>query len=88
MSTREQKELLALRIIYMLIIWLLLRLASWAIVIVGLINYIWRWTNSGQGNDVLNLWGNRLGNWMQTATKYLTSANEEKPWPFRDWQDD
>lgn len=88
MSTREQKELLALRIIYMLIIWLLLRLANWAILIVGLVNYLWRWGNSGQGNDVLNLWGRRLGNWMQIATKFLTSAGEEKPWPFRDWQDD
>lgn len=88
MTTREQKELLLIRILYMAVIWLLLRLANWAIAIIAIVNYLYRWANKGDGNEALTKWGRRLANWMLTATAFLTSVSEAKPWPFRDWRDD
>lgn len=88
MTNREQTESLLLRVLYMIIVWLLLRVANWAIFVLAVVNYFYRWTSQGEPAPVLSRWGNRLANWMQTATGFLTSVHEDKPWPFRDWRDD
>ena len=79
-----QKDGLALRLVFMILIAVMISLSQTILTAVTVIQFIIRLLNSGQPNERLAEFGTDLGIWMAKAVRFQTGASEVKPWPWTD----
>lgn len=77
-----QADPLALRLLYMLLIWLMLSLAQTVLTVATVVQFIVMLVNNRQPNERLADFGTDLGIWMAKAARFQTGASEVKPWPW------
>ena len=73
---------MALRFLYMVLIWLMLSLANTVLGVATLIQLAIMALNKGAPNERLAEFGTDLGIWMAKAARFQTGASEVKPWPW------
>jgi hypothetical protein len=64
------------------IIWFMLSLASAALTLVTVVQFVIQLVDQGKPNDRLAEFGTSLGIWIAKAARYQTAASEVKPWPW------
>ena len=75
-------EGMLMRILYMIIIWVMLSIASTVLTVLTLIQLILMVLGRGKPNQRLADFGTDLGIWIAKAARYQTAASEVKPWPW------
>jgi hypothetical protein len=78
----EPDESLWLRLLWMVIIGMMLSIAQTVLFAAAVVQFILMLTRRGKPNVELAWFGKRLGDWLAKATRYLTAADNEKPWPW------
>lgn len=77
-----EPDSLAVRFLYMLLIWLMLSLAQTVLTLVTVVQLITLMANGRRPNERLAEFGTDLGIWMAKAARFQTAASEVKPWPW------
>ena len=80
----EIEENLFQRLIWMIVIWFMLSLASTLLGVATVIQFVIMLINKKQPNERLADFGTDLGIWVAKAARYQTGASEVKPWPWTD----
>ena len=80
----EIEENLFQRLIWMIVMWLMLSLASTLLGVATVIQFVIMLINKKQPNERLADFGTDLGIWVAKAARYQTGASEVKPWPWTD----
>lgn len=78
----ETEESLLMRLVYMLLIFFMLSLASTILTVVTVIQFVIMLLSSNQPNERLADFGTDLGIWIAKAARYQTAASNVKPWPW------
>ncbi len=78
-----QKEALPLRLAYMLLVWLILRVAGTILTLATVVQAVLM-IAQGKPNARLAEFGTDLGVWIAKAARFQTGASEVKPWPWTD----
>ncbi|PRY26046.1 uncharacterized protein DUF4389 [Aliiruegeria haliotis] len=73
-----------LRIVYMLIIYFMLGIASTVLMVATIVQLVIMLINNREPNERLADFGTDLGIWIAKAARYQTAASEVKPWPWTD----
>lgn len=73
---------LGLRLVYMVILWVMLSIASTVLTVATVIQFVLMLVNNGAPNKRLADFGTDLGIWIAKAARYQTGASEVKPWPW------
>ena len=76
------KDGLWMRLVYMVLIWFMLSLASTVLGVATVLQFVIMALNSGTPNERLADFGTDLGIWMAKAARFQTGASEVKPWPW------
>ncbi len=76
------KDALWMRLVYMVLIWFMLSLASTVLGVATVLQFVIMALNSGTPNERLADFGTDLGIWMAKAARFQTGASEVKPWPW------
>jgi hypothetical protein len=79
---RAAAEPMPLRIAYMLLIWLMLRVADTILTLATLVQAILMLAQGGKPNPRIAEFGTDLGVWIAKAARFQTGASEVKPWPW------
>ncbi len=82
---REQIESLVVRLLYSLLFFLLLRLSWVLLVVLAVMQFLYRVLNANEPHPGLQGFGLQLAQWYQQATGYVLGASEAKAWPLADW---
>ena len=77
----EQKDGLAIRLVYMILIWLMIQIAQTVLGVATVIQFVILVINK-EPNERLAEFGESLGIWIAKAARYQTAASEVKPWPW------
>lgn len=77
-----EQENLAMRLLFMVLIWFMVSLAHTVLGVVTIIQFIIMLLNKGEANERLAEFGTDLGVWVAKAARFLTGASEVKPWPW------
>ena len=83
-SNAEIEQNLFQRLIWMIVMWLMLSLASTLLGVATVIQFVIMLINKKQPNERLADFGTDLGIWVAKAARYQTGASEVKPWPWTD----
>lgn len=78
----KEKDGLAIRLVYMILIWLMISIANTVLGVATVIQFIVMALNKGEANERLAEFGESLGIWIAKAARYQTAASEVKPWPW------
>ncbi|MEM1430760.1 MAG: DUF4389 domain-containing protein [Pseudomonadota bacterium] len=78
----DTSENIVSRIVYMVIIWVMLSVASTILTAATVIQLIIMLLNNKKPNERLADFGTDLGVWIAKAARYQTGASEVKPWPW------
>lgn len=73
-----------IRLVYMILFWLLLVVARFAIGLLGLLQFLLVLL-TGTDNERLRGMGESISQWVLQAMRFLTFNSERKPFPFQDW---
>lgn len=76
------REPMLLRLVYMLIIYVMLGLASTVLGLATILQFVIMLLNKHEPNERLADFGTDLGIWIAKAARYQTAASEVKPWPW------
>jgi len=77
-----EKDGLALRFVYMVLIWVMLSVAQTVLTVTTVVQFIIMLVNNGDPNARLAEFGTGLGIWIAKAARFQTAASEVKPWPW------
>ncbi|MAQ84305.1 DUF4389 domain-containing protein [Psychromarinibacter halotolerans] len=78
----RQKDGLFIRLVFMVLIWVMLSLASTVLGVATVIQFVVMVINKGEPNPRLAEFGESLGIWIAKAARYQTAASDVKPWPW------
>lgn len=78
----EIEENVFTRILFMVLIWMMMSIASTVIGFLALFQGIILLFNSKKPNARVADLGTDIGIWFAKATRYITGASEVKPWPW------
>ena len=78
----EAKDGLALRLLYMILIWLMIQVAYTVLGVATVVQFIIMAVSQGKPNPRLAEFGTGLGIWIAKGARYLTADSEVKPWPW------
>jgi hypothetical protein len=78
----EKPDGMLLRLLHVVIIWFMLSLASGALTLVTVVQFVIQLVDQGKPNARLAEFGTSLGIWIAKAARYQTAASEVKPWPW------
>lgn len=73
-----------IRLVYMILFGLLTFLARMVVLVVAAIQFLLV-LFAGQGNHNLKVLGDGIAQWTDQAYRFLSFADEQKPYPFQDW---
>ncbi len=73
-----------IRLVYMILFGLLTFLARMVVLVVAAIQFLLV-LFTGQGNYNLKVLGDGVAQWTDQAYRFLSFADEQKPYPFQDW---
>ncbi|MEL7345814.1 MAG: DUF4389 domain-containing protein [Pseudomonadota bacterium] len=79
---QAEKDGMFLRLIYMILIWFMLSIASTILTVLTVIQFVIMLINTGKPNERLADFGTDLGVWIAKAARFQTAASEVKPWPW------
>ncbi len=79
---KAQKDGLLVRLLYMILIWVMLSIASTVLTVATVIQVVIMLVNSGEPNERLADFGTDLGVWLAKAARFQTGASHVKPWPW------
>ncbi|MFV0335164.1 MAG: DUF4389 domain-containing protein [Tropicimonas sp.] len=71
-----------LRLVYMLLIYLMLGIATTILAVATVVQLVIMLLNRHQPNQRLADFGTDLGIWIAKAARYQVAASEVKPWPW------
>lgn len=77
-----EKDGLAIRFVYMILIGFMLSIASTVLTVLTVIQFVIMLINTGKPNERLADFGTDLGVWIAKAARFQTAASEVKPWPW------
>lgn len=77
-----EKDGLAIRFVYMVLIGFMLSIASTVLTVLTVIQFVILLINGGKPNERLADFGTDLGVWIAKAARFQTAASEVKPWPW------
>ncbi|HJE70441.1 DUF4389 domain-containing protein [Pseudomonas sp. BaP3] len=80
----HSRELLGLRLIWMLLFLFVWLGAQYVLAVVVLVQLVVRLIK-GEANPGLTAFGAALGSYLAQIVRFGTFASEVKPWPFADW---
>lgn len=86
-SKRERTEHQLLRLVFMIIFGIVLRLSVLLTALLAVVQWIWRWFQSDD-NERLRDFCLSLGRYQHQVLDYLLFNSEAKPFPFADWPSD
>lgn len=86
-SKRERIERQLLRLVFMVIFAVVLRLSVVLTLFLALVQWVWRWFQSND-NERLRDFCLALGRFQHQVSDYLMFNTETKPFPFADWPSD
>ena len=78
------KDGLGARLLYMLLIWFMLSIASTVLTVATVLQFVIMLVNLGNPNERLAEFGTDLGIWIAKAARFQTAASDVKPWPWTD----
>ena len=78
----SEKHGMGYRLVYVVIIWVMLSLASTALTVATVVQFVLMLINNNQPNERLAEFGTDLGIWIAKAARFQTGASEVKPWPW------
>ena len=78
----KAQESLVMRLIWMVVISVMLRLAKTVLTFVTIMQFIIMLVSGRQPNERLADFGKTLGIWIAKAARYQTAASEMRPWPW------
>ncbi|GAA3854078.1 DUF4389 domain-containing protein [Celeribacter arenosi] len=70
------------RILYSILIWIMMGIASPVIGFLAILQGIVLLTSGKRPNKRIAGFGTDVGIWFAKATRYITADSEEKPWPW------
>jgi hypothetical protein len=70
------------RLLWMVLIGVMVSIAQTVLWAAAVMQFILMLTRQGRPNAEIAWFGKRLGDWMAKAVRYLTAADEERPWPW------
>ena len=73
------------RLLYMVIIWVMLSVASTVLTALTILQFVIMVLNQGGANERIADVGTDLGIWIAKAARYQTGASDVKPWPWTDF---
>lgn len=76
------KDGMALRLLYLVLLWVMLQLAQSVLIVATVVQFIIMLVSNGTPNERLADFGTDLGIWIAKAARYQTAASEVKPWPW------
>ena len=79
-----KKDGLGARLLYMILIWFMLSIASTVLTVATVLQFVIMLVNLGNPNERLAEFGTDLGIWIAKAARFQTGASEVKPWPWTD----
>lgn len=79
-----RRDGLLMRLLYMLLIWVMLSIASTVLTVATVIQFVIMLVNRGEPNERLADFGTDLGVWLAKAARFQTGASEVRPWPWTD----
>lgn len=83
-NKREGGERRLLRLVFMIIFWLVLRLSVMLTVLLAAVQWIWSWFQR-EDNGRLRGFCQALGRYQHQLLDYLMFNTDDKPFPFADW---
>jgi len=83
-ESTHSRELLGLRLIWMLLFLFVWLGAQYVLAVVVLLQLVVRLIK-GEANPGLTGFGAALGTYLAQIVRFGTFASEVKPWPFTDW---
>ncbi|PTY36731.1 hypothetical protein BGP77_05430 [Saccharospirillum sp. MSK14-1] len=86
-NRRERSEHQLLRLVFMVIFGVVLRLSVILTFLLAAVQWIWRWFQSEE-NERLRGFCLALGRYQHQVLDYLLFNTEAKPFPFADWPAD
>lgn len=78
----EVVENVFLRILFMVIIWIMMGIASTVIGFLAFLQGVILLLNNKKPNARVADLGTDIGIWFAKATRYITGASDVKPWPW------
>lgn len=84
LDEREHKERHGLRILFMAMFWIVLRLGVWLTGLMALLQWIMGWFED-EPNQRLRGFGLSLSTYLRQILDYLLFNSDQKPFPFDDW---
>jgi len=73
-----------IRLVYMLLFWIALRLSEFAVAITMLLQFVYRISN-GEHHPKLMAFGDSLAQYVASIAAFQTYQTEEKPFPLGSW---
>ncbi|WP_108124439.1 DUF4389 domain-containing protein [Saccharospirillum mangrovi] len=86
-SKRERIEQQLLRLVFMVIFGVVLRLSVLLTGLLAVVQWIWRWFQSDD-NERLRGFCRALGRYQHQVSDFLLFNVDDKPFPFSDWPSD
>ncbi|MEJ2044407.1 MAG: DUF4389 domain-containing protein [Reinekea sp.] len=81
---REAREHHAIRILYMILFWVLLRISLIATGLISILQWVLMWFRDEPVKSLLTF-SCSLKTFQQQVIAYLTFQSEDKAFPFADW---
>ena len=81
---REEKERHGLRILFMILFWLILRLSYFITGLLALVQWVWRWFEP-RPDGRLTRFSVSLARYQRQVVDFLLFNSSRKPFPFDDW---
>ena len=78
----DPHDSLLMRLLASVIIAVMLSIAQTILYAMTVVQFILILTRRGRPNVELAWAGKRLGDWQAKSARYLTGADDEKPWPW------
>lgn len=83
-SLRERSEYQVLRLVFMIIFGIVLRLSVLLTGLLAVVQWVWGWVRR-EDNQRLREFCQALGRYQHQVLDYLLYNKEAKPFPFADW---
>ncbi|EAR09422.1 DUF4389 domain-containing protein [Reinekea blandensis] len=84
MEQKEQREHHLIRLLYMVLFWIFLRVSLFVTGLIAIIQWVILWFQDEPIESLLNFAGS-LKQFQAQILAYLTFKSEEKVFPFTDW---
>ena len=84
MEQKEQREHHLIRLLYMVLFWIFLRVSLFVTGLIAIVQWVILWFQDEPIESLLNFAGS-LKQFQTQILAYLTFKTEEKVFPFADW---